>query len=51
MVLSKTAQGVMGEEEMNKWVLDKIRSVLMLRKSMAERKMGFFGHIVPENQH
>ena len=31
---------------MNKWVLDKIGYVLMLRKSMAERKMRFFGHIV-----
>ena len=33
----------------NKWVLDKIGSVLMLKKSMAERKMRFFGHIVRKN--
>ena len=32
-----------------KWVLEKIGSVLMLRKSMAERKMRFFGHIVQKN--
>ena len=33
----------------NKWVLDKIGSVLMLKKSMAERKMRFLGHIVRKN--
>ena len=36
-------------EEMNKWVLEEIGSVLMLRKSMSERKMRFFGHIVRKN--
>ena len=34
------------ERKTDKWVLEKIGSVLMLRKSMAERKMRFFGHIV-----
>ena len=36
------------DRKTNKWVLDKIGSVFnfMLRKSMAERKMKFFGHIV-----
>ena len=33
----------------NKWVLDKIGSVLILRKSMAERKMGLFDHIIGTN--
>ena len=28
----------------NKWVLEKIGSVLMLRKSMAEKKIRLFGH-------
>ena len=37
------------ERKTNKWVLEKIGSVLMLRKSMAERKMRFFGHIVRKN--
>ena len=37
------------ESKTNKWVLEKIGSVLMLRKSMAERKMRFFGHIVRNN--
>ena len=37
------------ERKTNKWVLEKIESVLMLRKSMAERKMRFFGHIVRKN--
>ena len=31
---------------MNKWALGKIGSVLMLRNSMAERKMRCIGHIV-----
>ena len=30
-------------------MLEKIESVLMLRKSMSERKMRFFGHIVRKN--
>ena len=36
------------DRKTNKWVLDKIGSVFnfMLRKSMAERKMRFFGQIV-----
>ena len=38
-------QGVLCGAENDKWVMDKIGSVLMLRKSMAERKMRFFGHI------
>ena len=37
------------ERKTNKWVLEKIGPVLMLRKSMAERKMRFFGHIVRKN--
>ena len=37
------------ESKTNKWVLEEIGSVLMLRKSMAERKMRFFGHIVRKN--
>ena len=37
------------ERKTNKWVLEKIGSVRMLRKSMAERKMRFFGHIVRKN--
>ena len=37
------------ERKTNKWVLEKIDSVLMLRKSMAERKTRFFGHIVRKN--
>ena len=37
------------ERKTNKWVLEKIGSVLMLRKSMSERKMRFFGHIVQKN--
>ena len=37
------------ERKTNKWVLEKIGSVLMLRKSMAERKIRFFGHIVRKN--
>ena len=39
-------QSVMGEEENEKRMLDKIGSILMLRKSMAERNMTLFGHIV-----
>ena len=34
---------------MNKWVLGTIESILMLRKSMGERKMRFFDHIVRNN--
>ena len=46
MASSKAAQGVVdGDENEQKRVLDKIWSVLMLRKCMAERKMRFFGHI------
>ena len=37
------------EWKTNNWVFDKIGSVLMLRKSMAERKMRIFGHIVRKN--
>ena len=37
------------ERKTNKWVLEKIGSVLTLIKSMAERKMRFFGHIVRNN--
>ena len=37
------------ERKTNKWVLEKIGSALMLRKSMSERKMRFFGHIVRKN--
>ena len=37
------------ERKTNKWVLEKIGSVLMLRKSMSERKMRFFGHIDRKN--
>ena len=37
------------ERKTNKWVLEKIGSVLMLRTSMSERKMRFFGHIVRKN--
>ena len=39
----------MDGEETNKWVLEKIGSVLMLRKSMSERKMMFFDHIFRKN--
>ena len=39
-------QGVMGEEENEQRMLDKIGSILMLRKSMAERNMTLFDHIV-----
>ena len=38
-----------GEENEKKWVLEKIESVLTLGKSMAERKMRLFGHIVRRN--
>ena len=41
--------GVMGGEETNKWVLKKIGPVLMSTKSMSERKMRLFGHIVRKN--
>ena len=34
------------ERKTNKWVLEKIGSVLTLRKSMGERKSRFFGYIV-----
>ena len=37
------------ERKTNKRVLEKIGSVFMLRKSMAERKIRFFGHIVRKN--
>ena len=37
------------ERKTNKWVLEKIGSVLMLRKSMSEIKMRLFGHIVRKN--
>ena len=37
------------ERKTNKWVVEKIGSVLMLRKSMAERKMRFFGQVVRKN--
>ena len=49
MVLSNTAQGVMDGEENEQIGLEKIGSVLMLRKGMAERMMRFFGHIVRKN--
>ena len=39
------------ERKTNKWVLEKIGSVLMLRKSMSERKMRFFGHIVRKKRY
>ena len=38
-----------GDENEQIGVLEKIGSVLMLRKSMAERKMMLFGHIVRKN--
>ena len=38
-------------EETNKWVLEKIRSVWMLEKSMAERKMRFFDRIVRQKRY
>ena len=37
------------ERKTNKCVLEKIGSVLMLRKSMSERMMRLFGHIVRKN--
>ena len=37
------------ERKTNKWVLDKIRYVLILRMSMAEREMRCFGHIFRTN--
>ena len=37
------------ERKTNKCVMEKIGSVLMLRMSMAERKVRFFGHIVRKN--
>ena len=37
------------ERKTNKWVLEKIGPVLTLTKSMAERKMRFFGHIIRKN--
>ena len=37
------------ERKTNKCVLEKIESFLMLRNSMSERKMRFFGHIVRKN--
>ena len=43
---SKIGRDVMGGEENEQWLLGKIESVLMLRKSMAERKIIFIGHIV-----
>ena len=41
--------GLWMERKTNKWVLEKLRYVLMLTKSMAERKMRLFGHIVRKN--
>ena len=37
------------ERKTNNWVLEKIGSVLTLRKILAERTMWFFGHIVRKN--
>ena len=37
------------ERKTNKWVLEQIGSVLMLRKSMSEMKMRFFDHLVRKN--
>ena len=37
------------EKKTNKWVLEKIGCVLMLRKSMSESKMRFFGDIFRKN--
>ena len=37
------------ERKTNNSVLEKIGTVVMLRKGMAERKMRFFGHIVRKN--
>ena len=37
------------ERKTNKWVLEKIGSVLMLRKSMSERNIRFFDHMVRKN--
>ena len=37
------------ERKTNNWVVEKIGSVLMLRKSMSERKMRFFGDSVRKN--
>ena len=39
----------MDGEKTNKLVLEKIGYVLMLRKSMSERKMRLFGHIIRKN--
>ena len=47
-MLSKTTQGFNGEEENNR-MGDGHDWVLMLRKSMAERNMRFFEHIVRKN--
>ena len=41
--------GLWMERKTNKCVLEKIRYVLMLTKSLAERKMRLFGHIVRKN--
>ena len=38
------------ERRTNKWVFDSIGSVLMLTKSMPEREMKLFGHIVRKKQ-
>ena len=45
-MLSKTARGVMGGEENERMGMDKVGSVVMLRKRMANRKMRLFCHIV-----
>ena len=48
MVLSKTAKGVKSDEEDEQGMLDKIGSDLMLKSSMAERKMRLFRHFMLE---
>ena len=37
--------------EVNQWVLEKIVAGLMLRKSMAVRKIRFFGHIARKKRY
>ncbi len=38
------------DKRTNIWVLDKIRSDLTIRKSILERKLTYFGHIVRRNR-
>ncbi len=46
MVLQKASENIVDRQKKTMWVLNKIGRDLTIRKSILERKLGYFGHIV-----